>query len=457
MALLLVDERASRASVFTALLFMFLAGCGDPPRPPSFILVSLDTTRADHVGVYGYERDTTPFLDELAQRAFVFDRAIASSHNTLVSHASLVTGLSPLAHGATPHEGGRAIAPAFATLGEDLTAAGYRTAAFLAHADWLSARFGFDQGFGAFTSKYRSADRVLRQAERWLSRQSLESPYFLFLHLYDVHSDWGERPYDAPEPFRGRFATGDIDVKGMRGSDFLGEVNRGNIDITPAEVALLRDRYDEGLAYVDHRLSVFFDSLASETLERTWILVVADHGEEFLEHGKLLHGTLHDEIVRVPLLVVPPLEGDDLPQTPVRVAEQVRLIDVLPTVLSLARLPSPADIEGVDLVPCMRNADACSSHPATLNDRGLRFEGFKLFRHEAGTSLYDLERDPGEQTDLSSRPEMQERMAALNTLLGDLVSRQEAMRERILQGEASPAVEMDPEAQERLKALGYVQ
>jgi arylsulfatase A-like enzyme len=105
----------------------------------------------------------------------------------------------------------------------------------------------------------------------------------------------------------------------------------------------------------------------------------------------------------------------------------------------------------------MRNADACSSHPATLNDRGLRFEGFKLFRHEAGTSLYDLERDPGEQTDLSSRPEMQERMAALNTLLGDLVSRQEAMRERILQGEASPAVEMDPEAQERLKALGYVQ
>jgi hypothetical protein len=87
----------------------------------------------------------------------------------------------------------------------------------------------------------------------------------------------------------------------------------------------------------------------------------------------------------------------------------------------------------------------------------LRFEGFKLFRHEAGTSLYDLERDPGEQTDLSSRPEMQERMAALNTLLGDLVSRQEAMRERILGGAVSPAVEMDPEAQERLKALGYVQ
>ncbi|MGH9459576.1 MAG: sulfatase [Vicinamibacteria bacterium] len=440
-----------------ALALTGLAGCDAPSPPPSFILVSLDTTRADHLGAYGYERDTTPFLDELAQRAFVFNQAIANSHNTLVSHASLLTGLSPLAHGARPLDGGRAIAPAYQTLAEDLASHGYRTAAFLAHADWLSVRFGFDQGFGNFASKYRSAERVLRQAKRWLSRQTFESPYFLFIHLYDVHSDWLGEPYNAPEPFREKFSTAAFNLKGMRGSDYLGEVNRGKIGITPVEVELLRDQYDEGLAFVDHRLKLFFDSLSGEMLKNTWIIILADHGEGFMEHGKLLHASLHDEIVRVPLLVVPPLAGDDLRQTPVRVEEQVRLIDLRPTVLSLARLPRPTDIEGVDLVPCMRNADACPSHPATLNDLGLRFEGFKLLRHESGAYLYDLKKDPGEQTDLSLRPEMRERIAELDALLDDLAADQEAMRQRILRGAESPAVEMDPEAEERLRSLGYVQ
>ena len=450
-----------RSAVVAVVALSFLSFCGRPSRnssrAPSFILISLDTTRADHLGFYGYERDTTPFLDELAKRAIVFEDAISSSQNTLLSHASLLTGLSTSVHGATPYGETRAIHPAFTTLAEDLSAHGYRTAAFLAHADWLSKTFSFDQGFERFTSKYRSAELVLRQARRWLSRQSLETPYFLFLHLYDVHSDWGRRPYDAPDAFRGRFVTRDFDTKGMRGSDYLGAVNLHNMEITPDEVAVLRDQYDEGLAYVDHRLDVFFDSLDSDSLEHTWIIVVADHGEGFLEHGRLLHASFHDEIVRVPLMLVPPRDGGGLPQTPVRISEQVRLIDVRPTVLSLAGLPAVSDTEGVDLVPCMRTEDPCPSLPATLEDTALRFKGFKLIRDGDLTSLFDLDKDPGEQADLVHHPEMQERLQNLTEMLDSLLAEQLVMRERILQGEASPFVEMAPEAEERIRALGYVQ
>ena len=460
--MVLVDKSVALGLAVAGVLAV-LACHGASPRP-SFILVSLDTTRADHLGVYGYGRDTTPFLDELAQRAFVFEQAIAPSQNTLISHASLLTGLFPFAHGATPLQGGRAIAPAFATLAEDLTAHGYQTAAFVAHADWLNARFGFDQGFGTFTSKYRSANAVLGQAERWLFSTSPDSPYFLFLHLYDVHSDWGKRPYGAPKPFRGRFATQDFDVKGKGASNYLGEVNLGTIEITPAEVEVLRDQYDEGLAFVDHRLKVFFDSLPGEMLKRTWIFILADHGEGFLEHGRLLHSTLHDEVVRIPLLVVPPANSDgfrDAPVPPARFAEQVSLVDVRPTVLSLAGLPQPTDVEGIDLGPCMRTGAECGARPVFLlsagGDSGLRFQGFKLLSEEGVTTLFDLREDPAEQTDVGQRPEMQERIRDLQKMLDDLVAQQVAMKQRILQGAESPLVKMDREAEERLKALGYVQ
>ena len=457
-----VDKKAVLG--LTAAVVLSVLACRGAPPPPSFILISLDTTRADHLGVYGYGRDTTPFLDELARRAFVFEQAIAPSQNTLISHASLLTGLFPGAHGATPQEGGRAIAPAFTTLAEDLAAHGYQTAAFLAHADWLSVRFGFDQGFETFTSKYESAAAIRRKAETWFSSKSIDSPYFLFLHLYDVHSDWGERPYDAPEPFRGKFATEDFDVKGRPASDYLGEVNRGAIEITPTEVDVLRDQYDEGLAYVDHQLKLFFDSLPDEKLDRTWVFILADHGEGFLEHGRLLHASLHDEVVRVPFLVVPPADSDAFRRTPVRptrVAEQVGLVDVRPTVLSLAGLPQPTDVEGIDLVPCMRTGAGCGSPPAFLlsrnGDSGLRFQGFKLLRQEGVTYLYDLQKDPAEQTDLGSRLEMKERIRDMRAQLDELVAEQGKMREHILQGEETGPLEKDPEAEERLRSLGYLQ
>jgi arylsulfatase A-like enzyme len=446
-----------RWAAVAALAGGLLVGCGDA-QPPSFILVSLDATRADHLGAYGYERDTTPFLDSLARRGFLFEQAVAPSLNTLVSHASLLTGLPAWAHGASYADGGRPLHPAFTSVAEDLAEHGYRTGAFAAHGDWLSARMGLAQGFGAFSSDYRPAEAVLEEAAAWLAALPPAAPYFLFLHLYDVHSDYEGRPYEAPEPFRGRWAAPGWDEE-RQGSDYLAAVNDGELEIGPEEVARLIDQYDEGLAYADDRLRAFFATVAAERLERAWTVVVADHGEAFLEHGKLMHVTLHDEVARGPFLVVPPPGSPHAARTPARVSRQVRLVDVRPTLLGLAGLPAPRDCLGVDLQPCLAASGEgreCPSEPATLYRGGLRHDGYKLIRTPTGSSLYDLRRDPGELVDLAGRADSWRRQRGMQRLLNRLLAEQEALRERLVAGEELPPPPADPQAEERLRALGYL-
>ena len=436
----------------------WLAGCGPAPPPPSFILVSVDAARADHVGAYGYERDTTPFLDALARRGFLFEQAIAPSLNTVVSHASLLTGLPAWAHGATYGKGGRALHSSFTSVAEELAENGYETAAFAAHGDWLTEEMGFAQGFATFSSDYRSAEAVLGEAAAWLTALPPEAPFFLFLHLYDVHSDYHGRPYEAPEPFRGRWASPGWDEETKGGSEYLAAINDGEREIAADEVALLRDQYDEGLAYTDDQLRGFFESIAVAQLERAWTLVVADHGEAFLEHGKLMHVTLHDEVARVPFILVPPPGSRHAGRAPARISRQVRLVDVRPTLLSLAGLPSPEDCMGVDLRPCLPGPEAgrCPSPPATLYRGGLRHDGYKLIRTPSGSLLYDLEQDPGELVNLAGRPDAWARQRGMQRLLGRLIEEQEALRERVVAGAELEPPAPDPETEERLRALGYL-
>lgn len=433
-------------------------GCGDRPPSPSFILVSLDATRADHLGAYGYERDTTPFLDSLALRGVLFEQAVAPSLNTLISHASLLTGLPAWAHGATYGNGGLPLHDNFTSLAEDLAAAGYLTAAFVAHGDWLTAEMGFAQGFGTFSTGYRTAEVVLAEAAAWLDGVPPGVPYFLFLHLYDAHSDYEGRPYGAPEPFLGRWADPEWQEE-RGGSDYLAAVNDGEIEIGPAEAVRLRDQYDEGLAYVDDQLRRFFAGVDPDTRDRTWTFIVADHGEAFLEHGKVLHATLHDEVVRVPFIVAPPPGGRPTFRVPARVERQVRLVDVRPTLLSLADLAPPAGSQGVDLRPCLEAPDeprACPSEPATLYRGGLRHDGHKLLRTPTGSSLYDLAADPAERDDLGGRADLWRRQRGMQRLLTRLVAEQETLRDRVLAGAELVAPSADPEAGERLRALGYL-
>ena len=446
------------------MLFSLLPlSCARAPGPgadrPSFILVSIDTARRDSFGCYGYDRNTTPRIDALASKGVIFDQAVTLSCNTLISHATMLTGLDPLAHGATFEDGGVPIRESYTTLAEDFARAGYQTAAFTAHGDWLNERFGFHQGFQVFESGYRPADEVLASARHWLARRNPGRPFFLFVHLFDVHSDFKGAPYHSPTPFHGRYTGGyrgpldPWDERAVQGSAFLAAVRDGKIDVTPEDVQYLKGLYDEGLAYTDDRLGRFLESV--QRIPKVYLWIVADHGEEFREHGGMLHGSSYDEIIRIPSILVP-LEGcRETLGAPRRVAEQVRTLDLRPTLLALAGLAAPRDCQGANLLPWLQGEEkTCPAGPAFLqSDHAIRYLGFKYIKG-AKPRLYDLRRDPGERKNLMRDEDAARYAARMEKLLKEQARKDRAVRARHVEGKAAP-VEPAPGSEERLRRLGY--
>ncbi len=435
--------------------------------PPSFILVSLDTMRADHVGAYGYERDTTPRFDALAAQGILFDSAVTTAANTLLAHASMLTGLFPLAHGANHRDGGRALSDSCRTLAEDFAAAGYATAGFTGHAVWLNSEFGIDQGFDHFDSSWDDADTILAKAAAWVEAQG-DRPFFLFVHLYDIHSEFEGRPYDAQPPFAGRWTAAydgpfasDWDTRQPAGSQLLRAVEEGTVPSTPADIAHFVDQYDEGLASTDHRLGRFVDGLPEAVSDRSYLVVTSDHGESFLDHGTMLHRFVFEEVIRVPLLIVPPRRLDQPLGPPRHVPEQVSLVDVRPTLLGLAGLPSGEWVQGADLSAWLAGSGArCPSGPASLHMQALRFDGYKMIHLNpmGSPQLFHLADDPGERHDLAGDPAQTQRMVQMvSSLKGALREQTEIYSALVaLQEGGSLDVEMDDEAQQDLRALGYL-
>ena len=458
-------SRAGALLVAVGLLWAVAPGCAEHPRPSHVILISLDTTRPDHLGLYGYVRDTSPNLDALAARGVVFEEMITTSENTLISHASIFTGLVPAAHGATHVGEGRALPPGARTLAEDFQAAGYQTAGFAAHGDWLTPAFGMDRGFDVFTSAYRDGEAVLADARKWLDGRDPERPFFLFIHLFDVHSDPGPRPYEAPEGIAGRF-TSDYDgpfadwgSSRAKGSAFLHAVMDGHVELSDADLAYLRAQYDEGLYATDAMLGHFLDELGPrdrDLLDDAWVAVTADHGEEFLEHGRMLHSSFYDVVAKVPGILVPPGRDPEAIGPPRHVPNQVRVIDLRNTLLDLAGLPEAERSQGVSLAPWLRGeANRSPAGAATVYHQALRGSGFKLLRTKDGLRLYDLTNDPGEQHDLSADPEHADRVASMNARLGKMQKNDTKLGELLRADGEAPIPGGDRTANETLKALGY--
>ncbi len=452
-----------------ALAWFRIAGDGDLPLPtltdgslaPSIVLISLDTTRADHLGIYGYERDTSPGLDALARDGLVFDNAITVSENTLISHASLFTGLFPRAHATTYKNGGTALHADCDTLAEDLSTAGYATAGFTAHGGWLTPKFAMDQGFATFDHGYRPASVVIGGASRWLDSQNARRPVFLFVHLFDAHSDWDARPYDAEPSYLGKYTSsyhGPLrwpDERWPAASEFLAAVSNREIELDASDLQYLIDQYDEGIAGLDARVSAFVRTVRSDRPD-AWIIITADHGEEFLEHGFMLHSTQYDEVVRIPLLMIPPTREAARVSAPRRIDGQVRLVDLRPTLRSLAGLGPARRVQGVDLLPwLMGEADENPAGAAPIYYKALRADGYKLIRSDDGPRLYDLS-VPGEQTDIAGRPEMAARIAAMRAELARRKAVDQELRESIQRG-AGESVELTDEERDRLRSLGYLE
>ena len=336
---------------------------GDAPartsEPLNVVLICLDTVRADRLGCYGYrERPTTPALDALAARSVVFRNATASAGWTKPSVPSFFTGLYPVQHGV--YEGSARSRDALTsdvlperveTLAEAFRAAGFETAAFVHNAQ-LRAGLGFEQGFDVYADEAGDARDIRIAALDWLDDRRRDAPFLLYLHLLDAH--W---PYDIPDAYAALYADADASAR-FRGGDsraLRDAINDGTIVLEPEQLAALGALYDGALRYLDDELHRLFDGLQQRGLAgRTVIAVVADHGEEFLEHGRIGHGHgLWENLLRVPWIL-------HVPGRPARVVDaEVNLVDLPATLMAACGVDLPR--RAGDCVPFSESVDRLAS------------------------------------------------------------------------------------------------
>jgi arylsulfatase len=445
-----------------ALALLALA-CGPGP-PPSVVLVTLDTTRPDHLSTYGYARETSPNLTLLAREAVRFTRAWSTSPWTLPAHASIFTGLAPSAHGAhsdlqAPQTLADAIHAPFAnrsaagklddhftTLSELLAAHGYRTGAFVA-GPWLKRPFGLMQGFGTVDDDVvdvvgRRADAVTDGALAWLAGLARSEPFFLFVNYFDPH--W---PYTPPSS-AGHFPG---ERKDYEPGPIIQSLLDGSLSLDARERAIWIARYDAEIRFMDAQLGRLLDAVrARPNGERTLIVVTSDHGEAFGEGGRYFHTYwLSQELLHVPLLVRYPnaAGGGRVDESP------MQLTDVLPLVATELGLELPAAITGLPrgereyaFADLYRNGLAISISPERFDRRleaAIRWP-FKLVRSDRGAR--ELTRLGG----AAERPA--EDAAQSDQLAARLNARSKA---------TSPAEvvhpEVDMETERALRELGYVE
>ena len=331
------------------------------PDKPDIILISVDSLRPDHLGCYGYPKPTSPTIDKLAAGGVRFENAISTTSWTLPAHAALFTGLYDSAHGLV--DNGLRLADAHVTLAEVLSQAGYQTAGFFG-GPYLHPTFGLGQGFDTYQScmttlpdeasykavRFESRNphgvahvditgpRTLKEFKQWLAKAD-DRPMFVFLHFWDVHYD-----YIPPKKYIEMF---DPDYKGTIGSQNFMWNKAIHPYMAPRDLEHVKALYDGEIRFTDDVLGEILAELKrSRRSHEPLIVFTADHGEEFFEHGGKGHQrTLFDELVKVPLIFSWPgyLRKGVVP------SQQVRLIDVMPTILALAGVKLETEVQGRDI------------------------------------------------------------------------------------------------------------
>ena len=400
----------------------YVAGSRRVTGIPNVVIITLDTTRADRLSPYGFMSARMPNLERLAAEGVMFRQAMTVAPLTLPAHASLMTGLLPVTHGVRDNADG-ALDEQQMTLAEVLRTRGYATGAFVGSVVLQSDR-GLAQGFDSYGDvratdggglqprRQRPGNEVVDEALEWLS-QHANGAFFLWAHLYDAHA-----PYEAPDPYR----AGDVDP------------------------------YVAELLFADAQIGRLLDALDRLRLsDRTIVVVAGDHGEGLGDHGEATHGNmLYDTVLHVPLLVRAPRVR------PRQVIDTVRLVDVMPTVLSLLNIEGPSS-DGVSLGPALEGRPmelesyAESLYPTRLGQpavRALREGRFKIIVGP-GVELYDLDRDPFEEHNVASqRVQTVDAMRARLVRVSGLAPGTEA--------DVKWADQISTEVRQRLAALGYV-
>lgn len=423
------------------------------------LLISMDTTRKDHLSCYGYEDETTPNIDRLAKESLRYDNCVAVSNWTLPTHASMLSGLYPITHGARwvtqdmEHISGKKNAlneqgkkfislasPAglmssdCQTLAETLNYVGYRTGAVVSNFTYVNKAFRLDQGFdhyddriGTTAARYRRADEITDEALTWLQESEQEKPFFMFLNYMDPH-----KIYSPPKPYDTKFAKGPSPFKlntYKKRSAFYHKTRGAVMEtgtgrpIRPEEHRILTQHYNGEIAFMDHHIGRLLDSLRQQNLyDNTLIFITADHGESLGEHQIMGHAfSMYEPEIAVPMLVKMPNSSRTG-----AIDYGVQHPDIMPTVLEVLELPPHTGVQGISMLnPSNRDLVACEYIFTQHVKRWKRYDyvqhalyrdGMKYIEYDSRTNppeLYNIQDDPSELVNLiASQPDVARELKA---------------------------------------------
>jgi arylsulfatase A-like enzyme len=445
---------------------------GSPQLSPghfNILLITVDTLRADHLSCYGYRNVQTRNMDSLSARGVWFDKALSPSPWTAPSVASIMTSVYPSVHGVRK---GVALDSGFTTLAEILMMEGFRTHAIVTNPyaivtnPYLSEDMNLNQGFAGYEflgsnpiSKFLlnldSAEVATEKAIKWL-RNFREERFFLWLHYNDPHIPYGF-PGGTVLPAYGRDYQGDL------GNHFYAvrAIRDGSLKLSDKDKRHIQALYDADVLYVDTHLGLLFSEMNRlGIMEKTIIVLTSDHGEEFWDHNGFEHGhSLYGEVIRVPLIMVVP--GMD--RGPKKISQQVRLIDLAPTILAILGIQEGKTIQGKSLLPLMMDGkdvfDRTAFSGALLygnEKKAIRNENFTLiYELETGNvELYDIVKDPLEKEDVALHNQETvdgllsdlERKLKEDSILSASIPRKDSLRKIDLK-----------EHENKLRELGYVE
>jgi arylsulfatase A-like enzyme len=460
---------------------------------PNVIVLTLDTVRADHMSLYGYSRDTTPVLRTIAQDAAVYRSAVSPGDMTLSSHASILTGLYPSAHGAhfaNGYANGRPLAQRFTTLAEVLAEHGYSTGAVVANYAYLSRSFGFQQGFqyyddrapvplisehaqpfllreglcpllrtfapaSDFERPYRSAGEINSEVAPLLKRfQAASRPFFLLINYTDGHT-----PYLPPPPFDSRFPGNNPDFRWSSYSNLVFRVSAMTGTVPPGDKRHLLSQYDGAIAYLDSEIGRMVGALKNHGLyDNTLLIITSDHGEAFGERSLLNHAvSVYQDQVHVPLLVRNPLQKNG----GAMYDQAVSTADIFPTVLSSLGFDVPKEVQAVSLSRRVSGNPAVPVYSESFPNPFLKHVNSRFDRIERAVimgkmkmiisthgkhELFNLSSDADERSNLyfHEQAEASDLEAMLSTWL------------KTVPAVLSAPTDVDRQAVDRLRSLGYV-
>ena len=441
-------------------------GCSPTPQAPAslpnVLLVSLDTLRADHLGSYGYFRETAPTLTKMAARGAQFDESYSQASSTVPTHASLFSGKLPAEHETWGYK--YRLSSSAMTIAEYLRAQGYRTFG-VASSGRFAERSGFHQGFESFEvldeiERLERSSRVVETTLEHMNARGEGEPWFGFVHLMDPHG-----PYSSPEPFLTRWHPGHDAFSADQSGEYIRKARKSKISVPPDILEYLIGLYDGAISHMDTHLGRMFETMQPANGRSTLIVITSDHGEMFMENGAFGHaGPVYEAVVRVPLIYV----------WPERIAPGIKIqgvaqsVDLFPTLVELLDLPRVAGFPGRSHAAVLFGADEPQGPPGGIRDvvllqRNPKIWGviatfdtgrFKLEQHRSDDRplIYRLDQDRWGENDLF--PAFEEERRVLERLHATRLETEptQAGAEWIRETPPPPT----QREVEELRALGYI-